>query len=178
MINGETTDQVIDIFYEPVEQTITVQYLDKGKVVGTQQFTGYAGETITPIYHAPAGYELATAPQPTIKVDASGNQVIKVSVNHKLVESTELKTITRTINIHQPDHSIKTINQVAIIRRSVTIDQATGKKSVGTWHTDIWEKYRLPQIAGYTPSKSVIPTKVVNGNSQNERVEVYYQAKK
>lgn len=176
--NGETTDQVIDIFYEPVEQTITVQYLDKGKVVGTQQFTGYAGETITPIYHAPAGYELATAPQPTIKVDASGNQVIKVSVNHKLVESTELKTITRTINIHQPDHSIKTINQVAIIRRSVTIDQATGKKSVGTWHTDIWEKYRLPQIAGYTPSKSVIPTKVVNGNSQNERVEVYYQAKK
>lgn len=178
VINGETTDQVIDIFYEPVEQTITVQYLDKGKVVGTQQFIGYAGETITPIYHAPAGYELATAPQPTIKVDASGNQVIKVSVNHKLVESTELKTITRTINIHQPDHSIKTINQVAIIRRSVTIDQATGKKSVGTWHTDIWEKYRLPQIAGYTPSKSVIPTKVVNGNSQNERVEVYYQAKK
>lgn len=178
VINGETTDQVIDIFYEPVEQTITVQYLDKGKVVGTQQFTGYAGETITPTYHAPAGYELATAPQPTIKVDASGNQVIKVSVNHKLVESTELKTITRTINIHQPDHSIKTINQVAIIRRSVTIDQATGKKSVGTWHTDIWEKYRLPQIAGYTPSKSVIPTKVVNGNSQNERVEVYYQAKK
>ncbi|MCT6820851.1 MAG: BspA family leucine-rich repeat surface protein [Lactobacillus panisapium] len=178
VVDGQTQDQVVDIFYEPVEQTITVQYLDNGKVVGTQQLTGYVGETITPNYHVPAGYELAASPQPTIKVDATGKQVIKVNVNHKLVQSTEIKTFTRTINVHQPDGTIKTINQVAVVRRTVTIDQATGKRTTGSWHTDIWEKYRLPQIAGYTPTKSVIPTKVINANSQNERVDVYYQANK
>ncbi|MGL6208183.1 MAG: BspA family leucine-rich repeat surface protein [Lactobacillus panisapium] len=178
VVDGQTQDQVVDIFYEPVEQTITVQYLDNGKVVGTQQLTGYVGETITPNYHVPAGYELAASPQPTIKVDATGKQVIKVNVNHKLVQSTEIKTFTRTINVHQPDGTIKTINQVAVVRRTVTIDQATGKRTTGSWHTDIWEKYRLPQIAGYTPTKSVIPTKVINANSQNERVDVYYKANK
>ena len=178
VVDGQTQDQVVDIFYEPVEQTITVQYLDNGKVVGTQQLTGYVGETITPNYHVPAGYELAASPQPTIKVDATGEQVIKVNVNHKLVQSTEIKTFTRTINVHQPDGTIKTINQVAVVRRTVTIDQATGKRTTGSWHTDIWEKYRLPQIAGYTPTKSVIPTKVINANSQNERVDVYYKANK
>lgn len=178
VVDGQTQDQVVDIFYEPVEQTITVQYLDNGKVVGTQQLTGYVGETITPNYHVPAGYELAASPQPTIKVDATGKQVIKVNVNHKLVQSTEIKTFTRTINVHQPDGTIKTINQVAVVRRTVTIDQATGKRTTGSWHTDIWEKYRLPQITGYTPTKSVIPTKVINANSQNERVDVYYKANK
>ncbi|QYN59037.1 BspA family leucine-rich repeat surface protein [Lactobacillus panisapium] len=178
IVDGQTQDQVVDIFYEPVEQTITVQYLDNGKVVGTQQLTGYVGETITPNYHVPAGYELAASPQPTIKVDATGKQVIKVNVNHKLVQSTEIKTFTRTINVHQPDGTIKTINQVAVVRRTVTIDQATGKRTTGSWHTDIWEKYRLPQITGYTPTKSVIPTKVINANSQNERVDVYYKANK
>ena len=178
IVDGQTQDQVVDIFYEPVEQTINVQYLDNGKVVGTQQLTGYVGETITPNYHVPAGYELAASPQPTIKVDATGKQVIKVNVNHKLVQSTEIKTFTRTINVHQPDGTIKTINQVAVVRRTVTIDQATGKRTTGSWHTDIWEKYRLPQIAGYTPTKSVIPTKVINANSQNERVDVYYKTNK
>ncbi|MCO6533814.1 BspA family leucine-rich repeat surface protein [Lactobacillus sp.] len=178
VVDGQTQDQVVDIFYEPVEQTITVQYLDNGKVVGTQQLTGYVGETITPNYHVPAGYELAASPQPTIKVDATGKQVIKVNVNHKLVQSTEIKTFTRTINVHQPDGTIKTINQVAVVCRTVTIDQATGKRTTGSWHTDIWEKYRLPQITGYTPTKSVIPTKVINANSQNERVDVYYKANK
>ena len=178
VVDGQTQDQVVDIFYEPVEQTITVQYLDNGKVVGTQQLTGYVGETITPNYHVPAGYELAASPQPTIKVDATGKQVIKVNVNHKLVQSTEIKTFTRTINVHQPDGTIKTINQVAVVRRTVTIDQASGKRTTGSWHTDIWEKYHLPQIAGYTPTKSVIPTKVINANSQNERVDVYYKTNK
>ena len=178
VVDGQTQDQVVDIFYEPVEQTITVQYLDKGKVVGIQQLTGYVGETITPNYHVPAGYELAASPQPTVKVDASGKQVIKVNVNHKLVQSTEIRIFTRTINVHQPDGTIKTTNQVAVVRRTVTIDQATGMRTTGSWHTDIWEEYRLPEITGYTPTKSVIPIKVIDANSQNERIDVYYKANK
>ncbi|QYN53293.1 BspA family leucine-rich repeat surface protein [Lactobacillus panisapium] len=178
-VTSQTGDQAIDIYYDPIEQTITVQYVDaSGKVVGTQEITGYTGDTLTPNYHAPAGYELAAAPQPSIKVDGSGKQVIKVSVNPKSVQNTELKTITRTINVHQPDGSIKTYNQVAVIRRTVSLDQITGEKTYGSWHNDSWDEFKVPAITGYTPSQATVTGQEVTANSENEQVEIYYSANK
>ena len=178
-VTSQTGDQAIDIYYDPIEQTITVQYVDaSGKVVGTQELTGYTGDTLTPNYHAPAGYELAAAPQPSIKVDGSGKQVIKVSVNPKSVQNTELKTITRTINVHQPDGSIKTYNQVAIIRRTVSLDQITGEKTYGSWHNDSWDEFKVPAITGYTPSQATVTGQEVTADSENEQVEIYYSANK
>ena len=178
-VTSQTGDQAIDIYYDPIEQTITVQYVDaSGKVVGTQELTGYTGDTLTPNYHAPAGYELAAAPQPSIKVDGSGKQVIKVSVNPKSVQNTELKTITRTINVHQPDGSIKTYNQVAVIRRTVSLDQITGEKTYGSWHNDSWDEFKVPAITGYTPSQATVTGQEVTADSENEQVEIYYFANK
>ncbi len=178
-VTSQTGDQAIDVYYDPIEQTITVQYVDaSGKVVGTQEITGYTGDTLTPNYHAPAGYELAAAPQPSIKVDGSGKQVIKVSVNPKSVQNTELKTITRTINVHQPDGSIKTYNQVAIIRRTVSQDQITGEKNYGSWHNDSWDEFKVPAITGYTPSQATVTGQEVTADSENEQVEIYYFANK
>ncbi|MCX8736025.1 BspA family leucine-rich repeat surface protein [Lactobacillus sp. B4026] len=178
-VTSQTGDQAIDIYYDPIEQTITVQYVDaSGKVVGTQEITGYTGDTLTPNYHAPAGYELAAAPQPSIKVDGSGKQVIKVSVNPKSVQNTELKTITRTINVHQPDGSIKTYNQVAVIRRTVSLDQITGEKTYGSWHNDSWDEFKVPAITGYTPSQTTVTGQEVTADSENEQVEIYYFANK
>ena len=178
-VTSQTGDQAIDIYYDPIEQTITVQYVDaSGKVVGTQELTGYTGDTLTPNYHAPAGYELAAAPQPSIKVDGSGSQVIKVSVIPKSVQNTELKTITRTINVHQPDGSIKTYNQVAIIRRTVSQDQITGEKTYGSWHNDSWDEFKVPAITGYTPSQATVTGQEVTADSENEQVEIYYFANK
>ena len=178
-VTSQTGDQAIDIYYDPIEQTITVQYVDaSGKVVGTQEITGYTGDTLTPNYHAPAGYELAAAPQPSIKVDGSGKQAIKVSVNPKSVQNTELKTITRTINVHQPDGSIKTYNQVAVIRRTVSLDQITGEKTYGSWHNDSWDEFKVPAIAGYTPSQATVTGQEVTADSENEQVEIYYSANK
>ena len=178
-VTSQTGDQAIDIYYDPIEQTITVQYVDaSGKVVGTQEITGYTGDTLTPNYHAPAGYELAAAPQPSIKVDGSGSQVIKVSVNPKSVQNTELKTITRTINVHQPDGSIKTYNQVAVIRRTVSLDQITGEKTYGSWHNDSWDEFKVPAITGYTPSQATVTGQEVTADSENEQVEIYYSANK
>ena len=178
-VTSQTGDQAIDIYYDPIEQTITVQYVDaSGKVVGTQELTGYTGDTLTPNYHAPAGYELAAAPQPSIKVDGSGSQVIKVSVIPKSVQNTELKTITRTINVHQPDGSTKTYNQVAIIRRTVSQDQITGEKTYGSWHNDSWDELKVPAITGYTPSQATVTGQEVTSDSENEQVEIYYFANK
>ena len=178
-VTSQTGDQAIDIYYDPIEQTITVQYVDaSGKVVGTQELTGYTDDTLTPNYHAPAGYQLAAAPQPSIKVDGSGSQVIKVSVNPKSVQNTELKTITRTINVHQPDGSIKTYNQVAVIRRTVSLDQITGEKTYGSWHNDSWDEFKVPAITGYTPSQATVTGQEVTADSENEQVEIYYSANK
>ncbi|MCX8737454.1 BspA family leucine-rich repeat surface protein [Lactobacillus sp. B4026] len=178
-VTSQTGDQAIDIYYDPIEQTITVQYIDaSGKVVGTQELTGYTGDTLTPNYHAPAGYELAAAPQPSIKVDGSGKQVIKVSVNPKSVQNTELKTITRTINVHQPDGSIKTYNQVAVIRRTVSLDQITGEKTYGSWHNDSWDEFKVPAITGYMPSQATVTGQEVTADSENEQVEIYYSVNK
>ena len=178
-VTSQTGDQAIDIYYDPIEQTITVQYVDaSGKVVGTQELTGYTGDTLTPNYHAPAGYELAAAPQPSIKVDGSGSQVVKVSVIPKSIQNTELKTITRTINVHQPDGSIKTYNQVAVIRRTVSLDQITGEKTYGSWHNDSWDEFKVPAITGYTPSQATVTGQEVTADSENEQVEIYYSANK
>ena len=178
-VTSQTGDQAIDIYYDPIEQTITVQYVDaSGKVVGTQELTGYTGDTLTPNYHAPAGYELAAAPQPSIKVDGSGSQIIKVTVNPKSVQNTELKTITRTINVHQPDGSIKTYNQLAVIRRTVSLDQITGEKTYGSWHNDSWDEFKVPAITGYTPSQATVTGQEVTADSENEQVEIYYSANK
>ena len=178
-VTSQTGDQAIDIYYDPIEQTITVQYVDaSGKVVGTQELTGYTGDTLTPNYHAPAGYQLAAAPQPSIKVDGSGSQVVKVSVIPKSIQNTELKTITRTINVHQPDGSIKTYNQVAVIRRTVSLDQITGEKTYGSWHNDSWDEFKVPAITGYTPSQATVTGQEVTADSENEQVEIYYFANK
>ena len=178
-VTSQTGDQAIDIYYDPIEQTITVQYVDaSGKVVGTQELTGYTDDTLMPNYHAPAGYQLAAAPQPSIKVDGSGSQVVKVSVIPKSIQNTELKTITRTINVHQPDGSIKTYNQVAVIRRTVSLDQITGEKTYGSWHNDSWDEFKVPAITGYTPSQATVTGQEVTADSENEQVEIYYFANK
>ena len=178
-VTSQTGDQAIDIYYDPIEQTITVQYVDaSGKVVGTQELTGYTDDTLMPNYHAPAGYQLAAAPQPSIKVDGSGSQVVKVSVIPKSIQNTELKTITRTINVHQPDGSIKTYNQVAVIRRTVSLDQITGEKTYGSWHNDSWDEFKVPAITGYTPSQATVTGQEVTADSENEQVEIYYSANK
>ena len=62
-VNEKTQEQTVDIYYEPVLQQITVNYLDNGKIVGTQILSGYAGETIIPQYRAPKGYEILDQPR-------------------------------------------------------------------------------------------------------------------
>lgn len=173
-ITGATNDQTIDVYYEPVEQTVTVQYLDDGKEVGIQNFTGYIGDVITPNYHAPKGYEMIDQPQATITIDGTGNQIIKIKVIHKIVTSSESKTIVRTVNIHYPSSKIKTQNQVAILKRNIYIDQITGQKVYGTWSSDNWDAVIVPTIIGYTPNKTTVASELVTPDSENKIVDIYY----
>ncbi|MCO6530303.1 BspA family leucine-rich repeat surface protein, partial [Lactobacillus sp.] len=173
-VTAETKDQTIDVTYGPAKYTATIQYVDKGKVVGTQQITGIAGEKIKPNYQAPAGYEVVCPPA-TITINKSDKQIINVNVKHQMMKTNELKSITRTINIHKPDGTIQTFNQEAILSRPVTEDLVTGQRTYGSWSNGRWDKIQIPRIKGYTASSAIVPAKTVTATTQAETVDVYYK---
>ena len=173
-VNGETVDQTIDIYYQPQLQTVEIQYLDQGQIVGKQTITGYTGQTIVPNYQVPEGYEITTATPATITIDGSGKQIIQVNVSHKQEESMEYKTITRTVNLHQTNGQIKTYNQVALLQRSVQIDAVTGNKTYGHWNTGYWDAINIPTVAGYTASQDQVADQLVTDQDTNQTVDVYY----
>ena len=173
-VDSNTTDTTIDILYEPIAQTIVIQYLDQGQVVGTQKLIGYTGETLIPNYHAPQGYEIISSPQPNITVDATGTQIIQVNVSHKITQSAETLTKTRTINIHLPNATEKTYRQVAVIKRNVAVDQVTGSKTYGPWHNNSWDAMDIPIIEGYTANQNSIAAKEVTAETENETIDIFY----
>ena len=173
-VDSNTTDTTIDILYEPIAQTIMIQYLDQGQVVGTQKLIGYTGETLIPNYHAPQGYEITSSPQPNITVDATGKQIIQVNVSHKITQSAETLTKTRTINIHLPNATVKTYRQVAVIKRNVAVDQVTGSKTYGPWHNNSWDAMDIPIIEGYTANQNSIAAQEVTAETENETIDIFY----
>ena len=173
-VDSNTTDTTIDILYEPIAQTIVIQYLDQGKIVGTQKLVGYTGETIIPNYHVPQGYEIISSPQPNITVDATGKQIIQVNVSHKLTQSSETLTKTRTIIIHLPNSTTKTYQQVAFVKRMVAVDQVTGSKTYGPWHNNSWDAMDIPIIEGYTANQNSIAAQEVTAETENETIDIFY----
>ena len=173
-VDSNTTDTTIDILYEPIAQTIVIQYLDQGQVVGTQKLIGYTGETLIPNYHAPQGYEITSLPQPNITVDATGKQIIQVNVSHKITQSAETLTKTRTINIHLPNATVKTYRQVAVVKRNVAVDQVTGSKTYGPWHNNSWDAMDVPIIEGYTANQNSIASQEVTPETENETIDIFY----
>ncbi|MCO6533815.1 BspA family leucine-rich repeat surface protein [Lactobacillus sp.] len=178
IVNGQTVDQTVDVYYTPVKHIITIQYIDSGKVVATQEVAGYPGNKVMPDYQIPNGYEVISPLPTTITVNKSGKQIIKVPLRHQLNKTSELKTLTRTINIHQPNGSVQTYSQVAVLNRPVTEDRVTGQKIYGAWNTARWSKFVVPTLTGYIPSSANVAAKAVTSASKNERIDIYYKKAK
>ena len=173
-VSGDSANTTIDIYYQPLLQNVEIQYLDQGKVVGTQTITGYTGQTLMPNYQAPQGYEIVAAAPATITIDATGHQIIQVQVAHKINNSTEFNALTRTVNIHRPDGTMKTYIQTAVLKRNVYIDGVTGAKTYGAWSTDNWDAVQIPVFAGYTASQDQVAAQLVTGEDSDQTVDVYY----
>ena len=173
-MDGNTEDQTIDVYYAPQEQTVEIQYLANGQIVGTQKITGYTGDTIMPNYHAPQGYEITSLTPATITIDGSGKQIIQVQVSPKLNDSVEHKTLTRTINLHLPDGTMHVSKQTALLERQVTINAVTGEKIYGAWNTGNWKALNVPTLAGYTASQDQVAAQQVTGGDTDQTVDIYY----
>ncbi|KJY62428.1 uncharacterized protein JG30_06390 [Bombilactobacillus mellifer] len=173
-VDGNTEDQTIDVYYAPQEQTVEIQYLANGQIVGTQKITGYTGDTIMPNYHAPQGYEITSLTPATVTIDGTGKQIIQVQVSPKLNDSVEHKTLTRTINLHLPDGTMRVSKQTALLERQVTINAVTGEKIYGAWNTGDWKALNVPTLAGYTASQDQVAAQQVTGADSDQTVDVYY----
>lgn len=131
----------------------------------------------------PDNYELAkdqTLPE-TYKFKANGNDPIVIHLVHATKPDTNdndlNKTVTRTINVTNPDGKTNTIKQVAHLHRSGTIDEVTQKPAYTPWTTDDnWAEYDTPQISGYTPSQAKVSATTVDGNTQDQTVNITYSA--
>ena len=173
-VDSNTTDQTIDIFYAPQEQTVEIQYIANGQIVGTQKITGYTGDTIMPNYHTPQGYEIISAAPATITIDSSGKQIVQVQVSPKLYYSNEHRIITRLINVHFPSGRIQTYEQTALLERPVTVNAVTGAKTYGSWNTGNWNAFNVPVLDGYTASQDQVAAQQVTDQDSDQTVDVYY----
>ncbi|UQS84158.1 BspA family leucine-rich repeat surface protein [Bombilactobacillus thymidiniphilus] len=175
-IDGDTQDQTVDIYYTPIEQTVTIQYLDPaGNEVGTQTLTGYAGEIYNLHYRVPNGYELIDQPQTTITIDASGKQVIQAYVEDQIAQSSESKTMLRVINVHYPSGATKHENQLAVLHRNLYVDQVTHETIYGTWSTGNFDEYHVPVVNGYTASQPLVQgVTVTSADHSVSTIDIYY----
>ena len=192
LVNGKTvSDKTIMpadpgqdtiITYVADDQSTTAKFVDddnNGAQVGdTVTLNGKTDQTINTGLKVPDNYELAkdqTLPE-TYKFKANGNDPIVIHLVHATKPDTNdnnlNKTVTRTINVINPDGNTNTITQVAHLRRSGTIDEVTQKATYTPWTTDNWAEYDTPQISGYTPSKAKVLATKVDGNTQNQTVTI------
>ena len=187
-VDGNTQNQTVTITYSANDQSTTAKFVDddnNGAQVGdTVPLNGKTDQTINTGLKVPDNYELAkgqTLPE-TYKFKANGNDPIVIHLVHATKPDTndnELnKTVTRTINVKNPDGTTTTIKQEAHLHRSGTIDKVTQKATYTPWTTDNWAEYDTPSISGYTPSIAKVSATTVDGNTKDLTVTITYSADK
>ena len=173
-VNEKTQEQTVDVYYEPVLQQITVNYLDNGKIVGTQILSGYAGETIIPQYRAPKGYEIIDQPQGQVSFTTAQQQIIQVAVQARILKTSETKSLIRTVNIHRPSGTIQTYRQPVVLIRTVYVNAVNGAKSYGSWSVGSWDAVPVPVITGYTASQAQVAAQQVTVQDSDQLLDIYY----
>ena len=173
-VNEKTQEQTVDVYYEPVLQQITVNYLDNGKIVGTQILSGYAGETIIPQYRAPKGYEILDQPQGQVSFTTAQQQIIQVAVQARILKTSETKSLIRTVNIHRPSGTIQTYRQPVVLIRTVYVNAVNGAKSYGSWSVGSWDAVPVPVITGYTASQAQVAAQQVTAQDSDQLLDIYY----
>ena len=87
----------------------------------------------------------------------------------------EYKTVTRTINLHlpYPYDEIISFTQKATIHRQVTVND-NETKTYGEWSKDYWDEYNSPFIDWGGPRPAKVAKQIVDGNTQDQTVDIYY----
>ena len=194
--------------YYPDDHHMNISFVDaQGNIVGVPtEINGKTGATVNvpESVKVPAGWTLAEGQTIPTSIDfvANGHGDITIKIQHATknvnhenpIPSGEKtptekpiigahradlnKTITRTINVKNPNGQTNTTTQVAKVSRNATVDEVTGDVTYGDWSTDDegWKAYDVPSIVGYTPTISHLDAVTVNGQTQNSNIDITYIA--
>ena len=202
--NGQQ-DETIDITYAANEQSGIISYQDEaGNEISTTSLSGKTGETVTVTPEVPAGWELVPGQDipKTVTATAEGIPTVVIKIEHGITKvdhnnpvldgektvtgkvingahANDLnQTITRTINVTNPDGIKSTEVQTAKIYRDASYDNVTGEVTYGEWSTANWSEFTPEKIDGYTPSEAVVPAVEVKDGQKNVTVDITYTANK
>ena len=124
---------------------------------------------------APRGSILVSAQGKTAKVYHPGDQNIPAVVD----QSQLTKTITRTINVHEPDKSVTTTKQTVTLTQSVSVVDGKDVTYNGDWKAQgdsQWASYDVPSVPGYTASQSHVVQQAVTDATKDQTVNITYTA--
>lgn len=176
-VTSETKPVTVDITYTANDQTVDVVYkTPDGTTVKTETINGKTGQTVPVPNNVPENYHTTGKVPSQVTFLPNGTPKIVITVEPNIAEVTDHKTVTRTINVTNPDGSVKTTKQVAHLTRVGNKNEATGETTWGNWSTDSWNQFDVPVIEGYTPTQNVVKAQPVDGNSQDVTVNISYTA--
>ena len=124
---------------------------------------------------APKGSILVSAQGKTAKVYHHGDQNIPSVVD----QSQLTKTITRTINVHEPGKSVTTTKQTVTLTQSVSVVDGKDVTYNGDWKVQgdsQWASYDVPSVPGYTASQSHVAQQEVTDATKDQTVNITYTA--
>ena len=179
----------------------TINYVDAdNNVIGSTNISGHIKGTKLPFTpEIPVGW-VASDPSdvPTEITINNGTTIIKIkhgttNVDHnnpvpdgaktvtgKVIDGAHTsdlnQTITRTINVTNPDGTKSTEVQTAKIYRDAGYDNVTGEVTYGEWSTGSWKEFSPAEIKGYTPTESAVPAVEVKDGQKNVTVDITYTA--
>lgn len=200
--NGQK-NVTVNITYTANGGSQTINYVDNsGKVIGTQTIDGKTDQSIAVTPQLPTGWALTNdSGMPTSVTIKPSDTPITVKIEHNIRhvtpdkpvqpnektpdgkttiagahESDLNKTLTRTINITDPNGKTTTIKQKAIITREADVDEVTGQVvKYGDWAGASWPEFDdIPPIADYTPSQAKVDKETVDSNSSDQTVNITY----
>ena len=196
-------DETINITYTANEQSGIISYQDKaGNEISTTPLSGKTGETVTVNPEIPAGWELVPGQEipKTVTATAEGIPTVVIKIEHgitnvdhnnpvpdgektvtgKVIDGAHAsdlnQTITRTINVTNPDGTKSTEVQTAKIYRDASYDNVTGAVTYGEWSTGSWKEFSPAEIKGYTPTEAAVPAVEVKDGQKNVTVDITYTA--
>ena len=200
--NGQK-DETINITYTANEQSGIISYQDEaGKEISTTPLSGKTGETVTVNPEISAGWELVPGQEipKTVTATAEGIPTVVIKIEHGITNvdhnnpvpddaktvtgevidgahASDLnQTITRTINVTNPDGTKSTEVQTAKLYRDASYDNVTGEVTYGEWSTGSWEESSPAEIKGYTASEKVVLAVEVKNGQKDETINITYTA--
>lgn len=150
-------------------QVVTNYYDNDGILLKAQNLNNLEGFTPEP----PQGYQLASNQKLPINID--NIKQLSFTCVPIITISTQTKTITRQINVHQPDGSLKITYQNLDFTRTTTTNEAIGLTEYSDWNpvnSGTFISFTPEIIPGYY--NDIAYSETINGNTDNEAIDLYY----